>query len=297
MTAAQSGPESVEKTSQPFPWITIGCVAALLLVCYAPVLLKLGQVWATDEDMGHGFFVPLIAGYIAWQKRSQIEGVAPQPNWWGLAVMMWGAVQLYLGTLGAELYTARTSIVFSIAGAVLLLGGKKYLRTFWFPIFLLFFMVPIPSVIYNEITFPLQLLASRVAEGAISLLGIPIMREGNVLELATQKLDVVEACSGIRSLLTLTFLSLVYGYFCEKRTWLRTVLFFSTIPIAIAANAARVTITGVLANFKPELAEGFFHEAEGWVIFMVAFAILAALHQVLVRGAKKMEKGHELSPA
>jgi exosortase len=297
MTATQSGPESVEKTSQPFPWITIACVAALLLVCYAPVLLKLGQVWATDEDMGHGFFVPLIAGYIAWQKRSQIENIAPQPNWWGMAVMMWGAVQLYLGTLGAELYTARTSIVFSIAGAVLLLGGKKYLRTFWFPIFLLFFMVPIPSVIYNEITFPLQLLASRVAEGAISLLGIPIMREGNVLELATQKLDVVEACSGIRSLLTLTFLSLVYGYFCEKRTWLRTVLFFSTIPIAIAANAARVTITGVLANFKPELAEGFFHEAEGWVIFMVAFAILAGLHQVLMRGAKAMEKGHELSPA
>ena len=297
MTATQSGPESVEKTSQPFPWITIACVAALLLVCYAPVLFKLGQVWATDEDMGHGFFVPLIAGYIAWQKRSQIEGIAPQPNWWGLGVMIWGAVQLYLGTLGAELYTARTSIVFSVAGAVLLLGGKKYLRTFWFPIFLLFFMVPIPSVIYNEITFPLQLLASRVAEGTISLLGIPIMREGNVLELASQKLDVVEACSGIRSLLTLTFLSLVYGYFCEKRTWLRTALFFSTIPIAIAANAARVTITGVLANFKPELAEGFFHEAEGWVIFMVAFAILAGLHQVLVRGAKKMEKGHELSPA
>jgi exosortase len=297
MTATQSGPESVEKTSQPFQWITIACVAALLVACYAPVIYKLGIVWYTDGDMGHGFFVPLIAGYIAWQKRSQIEGLAPEPSWWGVAVMVWAGVQLYLGTLGAELYTARTSLVLAIAGAVLLLGGKKYLRTFWFPIFLLFFMVPIPSVIYNEITFPLQLLASRVAESAISLLGIPIMREGNVLELASQKLDVVEACSGIRSLLTLTFLSLVYGYFCEKRTWLRTVLFFSTIPIAIAANAARVTITGVIANFKPELAEGLFHEAQGWVIFMVAFAILAGLHQVLVRGAKVMERGHELSPA
>jgi exosortase len=212
-------------------------------------------------------------------------------------VLLWGGLQLYLGTLGAELYTTRTSVVFSIAGAVLLLGGTKYLRIFWFPIFLLFFMVPIPAVVYNEITFPLQLLASRVAENAISFLGIPIIREGNVLELASQKLDVVEACSGIRSLLTLTFLSLVYGYFCEKRTWLRAVLFFSTIPIAIAANAARVTITGVLANFRPELAEGLFHEAQGWVIFMVAFAILAGLHQLLVRGAKMMEKGHELSPA
>jgi exosortase len=297
MTAAQSGPESVEKTSQPFSWITIACVAALLTVCYAPVLYGLGSVWYNDADMGHGFFVPLIAGYIAWQKRSKIEGLAPRPSWWGLAVLLWGGLQLYLGTLGAELYTTRTSVVFSIAGAVLLLGGKKYLQIFWFPIFLLFFMVPIPAVVYNEITFPLQLLASRVAENAISLLGIPIIREGNVLELASQKLDVVEACSGIRSLLTLTFLSLVYGYFCEKRTWLRAVLFFSTIPIAIAANAARVTITGVLANFKPELAEGLFHEAQGWVIFMVAFAILAGLHQLLVRGAKVMEKGHELSPA
>lgn len=297
MTAAQSGPESVEKTSQPFPWITIACVAALLVACYAPVLYGLGSIWYNDADMGHGFFVPIIAGYIAWQKRSKIEGLAPRPSWWGLPVLLWGGLQLYLGTLGAELYTTRTSVVFSIAGAVLLLGGTKYLRIFWFPIFLLFFMVPIPAVVYNEITFPLQLLASRVAENAISFLGIPIIREGNVLELASQKLDVVEACSGIRSLLTLTFLSLVYGYFCEKRTWLRAVLFFSTIPIAIAANAARVTITGVLANFRPELAEGLFHEAQGWVIFMVAFAILAGLHQLLVRGAKMMEKGHELSPA
>jgi exosortase len=146
-------------------------------------------------------------------------------------------------------------------------------------------MVPIPTVIYNQITFPLQLLASRVAEGAITVIGIPVIREGNVLELAEQKLNVVEACSGIRSLLTLTFLSLVYGYFFEKRSWIRIVLFLSTIPIAIVANAGRVTATGIIANFKPELAEGLFHEAQGWVIFMVAFAILAVFHQILVRVA------------
>ena len=160
-------------------------------------------------------------------------------------------------------------------------------------------MIPIPAVIYNQITFPLQLLASRVAEDAISLLQIPIIREGNVLELASQKLNVVEACSGIRSLLTLTFLSLVYGYFCEKRMWIRVVLFLSTIPIAIIANAGRVTLTGIIADFKPELAEGLFHEAQGWVIFMVAFAILALLHQVLIRVALLMEGGthRELTPA
>jgi exosortase len=131
------------------------------------------------------------------------------------------------------------------------------------------------------------------------LLQIPIIREGNILELASQKLNVVEACSGIRSLLTLSFLSLVYGYFCEKRGWIRIVLFFSTVPIAIVANAGRVTISGIIAQFKPELAAGLFHEAQGWVIFMVAFAILAVWHQVLVRVAKMMEgtAKHELTPA
>lgn len=299
MTATQSGQESVQKTSSTFSWPLIAWVSALLAVCYGPVLYKLAGIWYGDGDMGHGFFVPIIAGYIAWQKRDKIEGLAPKPSWLGLAVLIWAGLQLYLGTLGAELFTARTSFVISVIGVVLLLGGKQYLRIFWFPIFLLFFMVPIPSVIYNEVTFPLQLLASQVAENTISVLGIPIIREGNVLVLATQRLDVVEACSGIRSLLTLTFLALVYGYFCEKRLWVRVVLFLSTIPIAIAANAARVTLTGVIASFKPELAEGLFHEAQGWVIFMVAFAILAGLHQVLIRVAKMMEKGrrHELSPA
>jgi exosortase len=299
MTPAQTGPESAIKTPSPFSWTTIGWVSILLAVCYAPVLYKLAAQWYNDADMGHGFFVPVIAGYIAWQNRDKIAGKLPQPNWWGLVIMIWAGLQLYLATLGAELFTARTSFVISIIGAVLLLGGKEYLRIFAFPLFLLFFMVPIPAVIYNQITFPLQLRASEAAEASISFLQIPIIREGNVLELASQKLNVVEACSGIRSLLTLTFLSLVYGYFCEKRMWIRVVLFFSTVPIAIVANAGRVTLTGVVANYKPELAEGLFHEASGWVIFMVAFAILAGWHQILVRIARMTEgeKKHELTPA
>jgi exosortase len=299
MTPAQTGPESAVESPSPFAWKTIAWVSVLLAICYAPVLYKLVAQWYDDPDMGHGFFVPVIAGYIAWQKRDQIAGMAPQPNWWGLAIMIWAGLQLYLATLGAELFSARTSFIVSIIGAVLLLGGAKYLRIFAFPIFLLFFMVPIPAVIYNQITFPLQIRASEAAEASISFLQIPIIREGNVLELASQKLNVVEACSGIRSLLTLTFLSLVYGYFCEKRMWIRVVLFFSTIPIAIIANAGRVTLTGVIANYKPELAEGVFHEAQGWVIFMVAFAILAVWHQILTRIAQVAENRnkHEFNPA
>lgn len=282
MTPVMTGSASA-RTRTPFSWITILWVSALLVICYAPVLKALIVQWYDDPDMGHGFFVPAIAGYIAWQLRDGISGKKPVPNWWGLAIMIWAGFQLYIATLGAELFLTRTSFVISIIGAVLLLGGTEYLKVFGFPLFLLFFMVPIPAVIYNQITFPLQLFASRIAEGAITSIGIPVIREGNILELAEQKLNVVEACSGIRSLLTLTFLSLVYGYFAERRTWIRVVLFLATIPIAIIANAGRVTITGIIADFKPELAEGLFHEAQGWVIFMMAFAILAVLHQVLVR--------------
>ncbi len=285
MTPVLTGTETAPGKARSFSWITIAWVSALLAVCYAPVLVKLVDQWIVNPDMGHGFFVPVIAAAIAWHKRGQIAGKLPKPNWWGLAIMIWAGFQLYIATLGAELFLARTSLVISIIGAVLLLGGTEYVRVFGFPLFLLFFMVPIPAVIYNQITFPLQIIASKVAENVIDWLQIPVIREGNVLILPQQTLNVVEACSGIRSLLTLTFLSLVYGYVFEKRTWVRVALFFSTIPIAIAANAGRVAFTGVISQFKPELAEGWFHEAQGGVVFMIALAILIAFHQLLVRGA------------
>jgi exosortase len=288
MTPALAGTETARDPRASFPWTTIAWVSALLAVCYAPILVSLVKQWNNDADMGHGFFVPVIAGYIAWKKRDKIAELTPSPNWWGLAIMLWAGLQLYLATLGAELFLSRTSLVFSIAGAVLLLGGVEYVRIFAFPIFLLFFMVPIPAILYNQLTFPLQLIASSAAEHAIDLLQIPVIREGNVLTLPEQSLNVVEACSGIRSLLTLTFLSLVYGYFFEKRTWVRVVLFCSTIPIAIAANAGRVTVTGVVSQFNPELAGGWFHEAQGWVIFMIALAILIVFHQILERVTRRV---------
>lgn len=290
MTPVLTGTETTSRTPQPFSWVTIGWVSTLLAVCYAPVLVKLVNQWSFDPDMGHGFFVPVIAAGIVWHKRGLIAGKLPKPNWWGLAIMVWAGFQLYLATLGAELFLARTSFVISIIGAVLLLGGTEYVRIFAFPLFLLFFMVPIPAVIYNQLTFPLQIIASKFAENLIGWLQIPVIREGNVLILPQQSLNVVEACSGIRSLLTLTFLSLVYGYVFERRTWLRAVLFFSTIPIAIAANAGRVAFTGIVSQFKPELAEGWFHEAQGGVIFMIALAILVAWHQILVRTSLRFEK-------
>ena len=283
MTPVLTGTDVPRKAPASFSWPTIAWVSVLLAVCYAPVLLALLRQWSNDPDMGHGFFVPVIAAAIAWHKRDQIAGLVPKPNWWGLVIMAWAGFQLYIATLGAELFLARTSFVISIIGAVILLGGTAYARIFAFPLFLLFFMVPIPAVIYNQFTFPLQQIASSFAETLISWTQIPVVREGNILILPSQSLNVVEACSGIRSLLTLTFFSLVYGYVFEKRGWARTVLFLSTIPITIAANAGRVALTGVVSQINPDLAEGWFHEAQGMVIFVIALAILIGFHQLIIR--------------
>lgn len=268
------------------PWTGIAWFGGLLLACYLPVLRSLVIQWNHDPDMGHGFFVPVIVGYIIWQQRKELLATKLEPDWRGLLIIAWGATQLMIATLGAELFTARMSFGITLIGIVWTLGGTALVRKMAFPLFLLFFMLPIPAVIYSAATFKLQILASQLADGALTVLSVPVLREGNVLELPNQKLSVVDACSGIRSLLSLTFLSLVYGYFFEKKTWVRVTLFISTIPIAIIANASRVTITGIMTQIKAELAEGFFHEAEGWVIFMVALVILIAWHQVLLRGSK-----------
>jgi exosortase len=271
-------PDGVLRT---IPWASLFWFGALLLLCYAPVLSRLVRQWASDDDMGHGFFVPVVAAYIAWQRRDELLAVKPVRNWWGLAVMVWGALQLYVATLGAELFLARTAFIVSLAGLILFLRGTRTARLLAFPLFLLFFMVPIPSIIYNQVTFKFQILASRLAEGALSLLGVPVLRDGNILELANQQLNVAEACSGIRSLLTLSFLSLVYAYFFDRKVWMRAALLIATVPIAIIANAGRVTITGLLAEVNPELAEGMLHTAQGWLIFMVALFFLVAVHALI----------------
>jgi exosortase len=267
-------------------WLSVAWFGALLLICYAPVLWALIVNWGLDPDMGHGYFVPVISAFIVWQRRAEILALKPHPTWWGLPLVLWGAAQLLVATMGVELFLARSAFIITLVGTVWTLGGTLILRKLAFPLFLLVFMVPIPTIVYNRITFPLQILASQISEQALRVLGVPVLREGNVLELASQKLSVVEACSGIRSLLSLSFLSLVYGYFFEKRSGIRVLLFLATIPIAVVANASRVTLTGIIGEINPELAHGFFHESTGWVIFMVALAIMALFHQLIRRVAR-----------
>lgn len=282
---------SANNTAARIPWTSLGWFGALLLLCYLPVLRRLFDQWMSDPDMGHGLFVPLIAGYIIWQHRSELLTLTPRTNWWGLAVVIWGSLQLFVGTLGAELFLQRTSFVIALIGLILLLCGTEITRKMAFPLFLLFFMVPIPAVIFNQITVPLQLLASRVAEESLMTIGIPVLREGNILTLPNQTLSVVEACSGIRSLLSLTFLALVYGWFFESRLWVRGLLFVASVPVAIVANAGRITITGVLGEYNQGLAEGVFHSVEGWVIFLISLGLLILFHGALRKGLA-LARGH-----
>ncbi len=264
-----------------FPWVTVLVIGLCLGLAYAPVLKLLVRDWIIDENVSHGFLVPLVSGYIVWRRRHELARLPVRRSRLGLVVMAWAAAQLYVAVLGAELFLARTAFLLSLGGALLYLGGWSLIRALAFPLLLLMFMIPLPAILYNQITFPLQLLASRMAEATLSLLAIPVLREGNILELPNQRLSVVEACSGIRSLLSLGFLALVYGYFLERRGWVRVTLFVLTVPIAVFANSLRVSITGLLTQVNPQLAEGFFHFAEGLVIFLSALVLLVLAHRLL----------------
>ena len=290
-TLADKLTEQAPLKARTISWPAVAWFSILLIAVYFPILSRLVTQWSTDDDVSHGFFVPLVAGYIAWQRREKLLNMQWKPAWWGIGLLIWAGIQAYLGMLGAELFLQRTAFIFSLVAVLLILGGTKLVRELAFPLLLLPFMIPLPTVVYNQITFPLQLFASAVAEKSLELLNIPVIRDGNILELASQKLSVAEACSGIRSLLSLSFLSLVYAYFFDRKIWLRWVLLIATIPIAIIANSARVTLTGVFSEIDPSLAEGFFHEAEGWVIFVVALAILVAVHQLLSFVYRRLRPG------
>jgi exosortase len=286
---ASPGPTAVaqpaaKSAASPFPWIPFLWFTVLLCIPYAAILNDMVREWFVSEDMGHGLFVPIVCGYIVWSNRQNLFSSVPaKPNWWGLLLVAWGFFQAVLGILGADFFIARTAFIVALIGVIITLGGLRTVRKLAFPLFLLLFMIRIPLFIYSQITFPLQIFASQLAAGALSMLGIPVMREGNVLELASQKLSVVEACSGIRSLISLSFMALVYAYFCDRKVWMRSVLLVLSIPIAILCNASRITLTGIMSEYNKDLAGGVYHSFEGWVMFMVALVVLIVVHQIINR--------------
>jgi exosortase len=256
------------------PMMVLG---GLLAVIYHDVLFRMGLQWYADQDASHGFLVPFLSAYFIWERRQQLPTLPVSPSVWGAGALGIGLLMLVMGLGGAELYLQRSSLIVVLAGLTLLILGPAFLRVLVFPIVFLFFMVPLPAIVINAVAFPLQLFAAKAAAFCLYNVGIPVLREGNVIFLASTQLEVAEACSGIRSLQSLLALGTVFAYFSQSRMWKRWTLVLLSIPIAILANAFRVSGTGVLAHYwGAEAAEGFYHTFSGWLIFVVAFGLLLA---------------------
>ena len=252
-------------------------------ILYHSVISKLVHDWATDDNYSHAFFILPIALYFVWERRGRLAEIVPRPHWLGLISILMSFAVLLVGILGSELFLTRISMLGIIAGAVLFVYGWQHLKVVIGPILFLLLMIPIPAIVFNQITLPLQLIASRFGELFLSILGVPVLREGNIIQLPNLSLEVVEACSGIRSLISMLTLGIVYGYFLQKWIWMRVGLALATIPIAILANGFRVAVTGLAAHYYgSEMAEGLFHAFSGWLIFVIAFLMLFGLHQLVL---------------
>ena len=264
--------------------LAVSALVGLLGLLYHHILLKMGMQWNDDPDYSHGFLVPALVSYFVWERWDRLKGGRLAPSLWGIGLLGLGLLILVIGSVGAELYLQRSSLIVVLAGLVLLILGSQALKTLLFPIAFIFFMIPLPAIVVNAVAFPLQLFAARTAEFCLFNFGIPVLREGNVIVLAGTTLEVAEACSGIRSLQALLALGTVYAYFSQRAMWKRWVLVFLSIPIAIAANAFRVSGTGVLANYwGSQAAEGFYHTFSGWLIFVVAFLLLLGCGGILTK--------------
>jgi exosortase len=263
-------------------WWQAAVLTALIGWLYSSILWRLGVQWWDDPNFSHGFFVPAFSLYVLWLERFRLISLRRKPSGWGLLIMVIALSTLILGVMGAELFLSRVSLLFLIAGLVVYFLGWNYFRETLFPWVFLILMIPIPALILNQITFPLQVLASKVSAVLLPLFGVPVLREGNVIILPAMALEVAEACSGIRSLLSLTTLAIIYGYLMETRLWFRIALALASVPIAVAANSLRIVGTGLLVQYwDPSKGEGFFHAFSGWLIFVVSLVMLFLLHKFL----------------
>jgi exosortase len=254
----------------------------LLLWLYLPTLTHLVLQWWSDPNFSHGFFVPVFSAFVIWQERDRLQRLPLRPAWSGVWFLVLGLCLLMLGQLGAEIFLARFSLLFVLAGLIILFFGWIFFRAILFPLAFLVMMIPIPAIVFNQITFPLQIFASKVASTILPWLGVPILREGNVILLPSIALEVADACSGIRSLMSLATLAIIYGYLMDRRVSIRILLAVAALPIAVAANSLRVVITGLLVQYwDPDKAQGFFHEFQGWLMFVASLGMLYFLHKVI----------------
>lgn len=265
-----------------YAWLPYAGIALLLVVLYHRVAVKLVYDWYTIPDYSHGFLVPFFAAFLVWDKRKVLKTTPIGQTWSGIVLIVFSIMVLILGVYGVELFTARMSFILLLTGLIATFFGWAMVGALRFPLLVLVLAIPFPAILFNRITFPLQLLASRIASDILPLLGVPTLHEGNVIELPIMKLEVAEACSGIRSLMSLFTLAVFYGYFLEKTTKRRVILALASIPIAVTANVARIVGTGLCVQYwDPDKALGFFHEFSGWVMFVVSLACLYLVHRAM----------------
>lgn len=291
-TSPANGAQAVEGTTavSPHRWrfnlswkavLPLAFLALLIVLLYGGVAVKLVGDWYNLPDFSHGFLIPFFAAYLIWIKRETLQAIPLRSSWAGLPLVLLGLLMLVTGRLGADLFLSRVSFLLLAAGTVWMLFGRAMLGEVKFVLLVLLLAIPLPAVLFNQITFPLQLLASRMASELLPLAGVPVLREGNVIQLPAMQLEVAEACSGIRSLLSLFTLAVIYGYFLEKNTGQRVLLAIASVPIAVAANAARIFGTGLCVQYwDPDKAMGFFHEFSGWLMFLVSLGFLYLVHRL-----------------
>jgi exosortase len=254
--------------------IVAGLAALALLVCYASTLRGMFNQWWTDEDMSHGFAVPLVVAWIVWRERARWLALPVSPSWWGFFLLAGAAAVQAVSSLGLGLFASSVAFLVSIVGAILCLGGFGFLRVWAFPLALSAFMLPKLAIVYNQTTLPLQLLASRLATAALSGAGYRVIRDGVILDVGGHRVSVVEACSGVRYLLSLAFIAVVFAYLADIKAWMRWALLVAAVPIAIVANAIRVAVAAAV----PALDSGTPHEAAGWAVFVLCLLLIFFTH-------------------
>ena len=262
----------------------------LMGLVYFNIISYMVEIWSVDDNYSHGFLVPLVSAYFFWMARDEIAATKVSPANWGLLIVLLGVAQLVLGALASEYFTQRTSMVMITGGVVILAVGWEAFKAMRLPILYLLLMVPVPAIIYDTLTIPLKLLVAKVSVSGLVTLGYPVMREGNIIILPNVTLEVADACSGLRSLMSLIALSVAFAYLTQKKTWKRWLLIFSALPVAVFTNMMRVFVTGVLAkHYGSVAAEGFFHEFAGFMVFFVAMIMMVALGGLLKIGEKRNE--------
>lgn len=268
--------------------------AGLLAWLFLPQLGGMVLVWWHDPNYSHGFLVPLISAGIIWHRRHDLARLPRRPSGAGLWVLAAGLVILVAGKLAHELYLQRVSLVPVLWGLAWTAWGWPLARSLFFPLAYLLFMVPLPYMLYDAVAFPLRLVAASLAGGMLRLTGMPVLVEGNVLHLPHAVLDVVDACSGIRSIISLLAAAVIMVHLMLRRGWGKTLVVLLVLPVAVVTNALRVFGAGLLSRyFGKAVLEGTTHDAVGWLVFMAAFGMLAAFTLLLRRlEGKREEAGH-----